>query len=160
MGGRSQPVVRLLLDHRPHCDAECVERPLHDRELSVQLGRCPLARLVADEHVVAKRLDDGVERRPDVGDPLLGQQRDRRCHDTVRRTDLPSFGGLAGRSSEVAAKEFIRAVEEMNRRHASIQTESPPAVAGGGIRDRVSGGLVGVAATEADPVTVVACARP
>ena len=72
--GGGDGVVRLVLDHRPEDDPECLDGGLSDRELVEQLGRHPGRRLVAREQVVAERLDDPIRGAADVRRALLAQQ--------------------------------------------------------------------------------------
>ena len=46
-GGRSERVIRLIIDHRPHHDSHCFQRFLENRELREQLPRHTFAGLVS-----------------------------------------------------------------------------------------------------------------
>ena len=70
-GRGRQAVVGLLLDHRPHRDAEGAQAVFQERELRQQLGRHALAGLVPDPEVVAERLDDVIGGHAHVGGALF-----------------------------------------------------------------------------------------
>ena len=65
-GRHRQRIVGLVLDHRPHRDAERGQRRFQQPELRQQLGIDAGAGLVARPEIVAERLDDVVRRDPDV----------------------------------------------------------------------------------------------
>ncbi len=85
-GGRAERVVGLVLDHRPHDEPGCLERPLHHRDLGEDLRVHPLAGLVPGPHVVAEALDDVVGGDSDMGGAVLDERQ--------RRADHAGRGGV------------------------------------------------------------------
>ena len=110
---RRDRVVGLVLDHRPHGDAERPQRTLRILELREQLVRDAGTRLVAGEEIVAPRLDDMVGRRADVGHVRLAQQAEHAVDQAAHRVDRAPVRPLLGRPREMGAEELERGVDEV-----------------------------------------------
>ncbi len=94
---RSQGVVRLELDHRPHGHAESLHRPLGERELVQQLGRDAGLGLVAGVQLVAERSDDVVGGAADVRGPFVAEERQQGVEQAHDRPYIASVAGSYGR---------------------------------------------------------------
>ena len=79
-GSRSQRVVGLQLDHRPHRHAHRRERALERMELRPQRRLDALARLVAGPQCVAERFDHVIGRDAEVRGVLLDHLQHRVQH--------------------------------------------------------------------------------
>ena len=111
---RRQRVVGLELHHGPDHHAERGNSPLRERELSQKVRVDAGARLVAGEQVVAERLDDVVEGAGDVRHAGHRDQHEEAPQQTDRGAHLTAAWARARRGAEVAAKQLVGAVHQMD----------------------------------------------
>jgi hypothetical protein len=113
-GHGRERVVGLELDHRPRDDAQGPRRPLGERELREEFRGNSLRRLVAREEVVSERLDDGVERGPDVRDPGRAQEAQEAAAERLRRPHLKARRRLRGGRPEEGPEQLEGAVDQVD----------------------------------------------
>ena len=116
---RGQRVVGLELHHRPDDHAQRRDGVLGERELGQQLRVDALAGLVAGEELVAERLDDVVEGARHVRHAGRREQQPEAAQQADGRADLAAVGRLARRRAEVAAKQLVGPVDEVDLHRAS-----------------------------------------
>ena len=113
-GCRRQRIVRFELHHRPDQEPERGGRALGERELREERFVDAGAGLVAVEELIAKALDDGVERDADVRHPLRADQGEQAPQERARGADLPP-SGVGGRGgAEEHPEELVGAVDEVD----------------------------------------------
>lgn len=107
-------VVGLEVDHRPDDDAERSAGALRELELAEQIGVDPLARLVAVEERVSKRLDHVIERDAEVRDLLAREQALEAAYERAHGADLAPRRRARARRAEEHAEQLVRPVEEVD----------------------------------------------
>ena len=121
---RGEPVVGLLLLHRPHRDTKCGERVLEQGELGEEDRVHPVARLVPVVEVVAERLDHVVGGDGHVGGAVL-EHHQHGADDAARRRDVrPRRVEVLGHR-EVVPEQLVGAVDEVHL-HAGAPIERSP----------------------------------
>jgi hypothetical protein len=88
-GPGCQRIVRLVLDHGPHGNAEGTQRLFERDELGEQVSRNAGARLVSAPEPVAERLDHVIGGHGEVRDTAVDQSQDRPDHSADRCDFLP-----------------------------------------------------------------------
>ena len=112
-GRGGEGVIGLELHHGPGCNSECRDGLFSEVELGQKVLRNALAGLVAIEQIVAKRLDDVVERAGDVRNSLVPQQNKQRLYKAPYGPDGPSVGRRGRRHPEVRPEQLVCAVNEI-----------------------------------------------
>ena len=113
-----EPVVGLVLAHRPDHDAERAHRFLDRVELRAQLGGHAFVALVVGEEIVAERSDRVVERHRDVRHRFFGLVQAARAASRPRPPSpwRPSpRRGVTGPRRVVSAVELVGPVDEVKR---------------------------------------------
>ena len=112
--GRRERVVALELHHWPSHDPERAARVLGQTELFVQKRIHALPGLVAGIQIVAKRLDDVIERDGNVRDLTLAEQCEHRARQPAGGADFLAALVDARGTAVVSPEELECAVDEMH----------------------------------------------
>lgn len=91
-----------------------MRRAFGQGELREQILGDSGAGLVPVEEIVAKGLDDVIERTGDMRDAWLAQECVKRTQYAARGADLDAVGGRRLRRAKVRAKDLVSAVDEVD----------------------------------------------
>ena len=119
IGGRSQRVIGLKVDLRPHLHAHGFQRLLKHRKLREQLRRHAFAGLVSGIQIVAERLHDMIGGHAQVGCALLDHGQDG-GQDAAHCADFLAIHIRRSGHGEKVPEQFIRPINQVDIHAAPI----------------------------------------
>ena len=125
--GRSDGVVRLVLDVAPDHDPDRLQGVLGVRELPQQLRVHAGGGLVVREHLVPEGLDHGVEAGREMGDARLSQESEGRLEDAQRGVDVvPVRGEHRVPTPVVGAEQLVGTIQEVETHDTDPTADESP----------------------------------
>ncbi len=119
VGGRSERIIRLKVDHWPHHHSHCLQRLLKDGELRQQLGSYSFAGLVSGIQIVPKRLHNVIRCHANVSCASFDHGQNGR-QDAADCADFPAVHIFCGRHGEKVPEQFICPVNQVHIHAAPI----------------------------------------
>src|SRR3984957_7939138 len=112
-GGRSERVIRLKLDHRPHHDSHGLQRLFENRELREQLRSYAFTRLVSGIQIVAEGFHHMIGCDPKMGRAPI-DHRPKGGQHTAHGADLMSAHIGRRRHGEKVPEQFVGPVDQVD----------------------------------------------